>query len=147
MRNSLVRAIQLWYITPALLHSPDGRMKRRQGRVSREWRHNALAPVDDCVHKAREHKAEECAERRFVAEHNRASTACRCGGGCRRSTHRSDGVGLVRQRGDLGHSGGQNFARRPQHRLRGGGGGGRGFGADECYRGRGRNCSPMVLGR
>ena len=28
--DSLMRAIKLWYIMPALLHSPDGRIKRRQ---------------------------------------------------------------------------------------------------------------------
>ena len=28
--NSLLRAIKLWYIMPTLLHSPDGRIKRRQ---------------------------------------------------------------------------------------------------------------------
>ena len=28
--NSLLRAIKLWYLIPALLHSPDGRFKRRQ---------------------------------------------------------------------------------------------------------------------
>ena len=28
--NSLLRAIKLWYLMPALLHSPDGRIKRRQ---------------------------------------------------------------------------------------------------------------------
>ena len=28
--NSILRAIKLWYIMPALLHSPDGRIKRRQ---------------------------------------------------------------------------------------------------------------------
>ena len=27
---SLLRAIKLWYLMPALLHSPDGRIKRRQ---------------------------------------------------------------------------------------------------------------------
>ncbi|CAN0583788.1 unnamed protein product, partial [Laminaria digitata] len=28
--NSLLRAIKLWYLMPALRHSPDGRIKRRQ---------------------------------------------------------------------------------------------------------------------
>ena len=28
--NSLLRTIELWYIMPALLHSPDGRIKRRE---------------------------------------------------------------------------------------------------------------------
>ena len=28
--NSLLRAIKLWYLIPALLQSPDGRIKRRQ---------------------------------------------------------------------------------------------------------------------
>ena len=28
--NSLLRAVKLWYLIPALLHSPDGRIKRRQ---------------------------------------------------------------------------------------------------------------------
>ena len=28
--NSLLRAIKLWYLMPALLHSPDGRIKKRQ---------------------------------------------------------------------------------------------------------------------
>ena len=28
--NSLFRAIKLWYLMPALLHSPDGRIKKRQ---------------------------------------------------------------------------------------------------------------------
>ena len=28
--NSLLRASKLWYIMPALLHSPDGRIKRKQ---------------------------------------------------------------------------------------------------------------------
>ena len=28
--NSLLRAIKLWYLMPALLYSPDGRIKRRQ---------------------------------------------------------------------------------------------------------------------
>ncbi|CAN0472328.1 unnamed protein product, partial [Laminaria digitata] len=28
--NSLLRAIKLWYLMPALLHSPDDRIKRRQ---------------------------------------------------------------------------------------------------------------------
>ena len=28
--NSLLRTIMLWYIMPALLHLPDGRIKRRQ---------------------------------------------------------------------------------------------------------------------
>ena len=27
--NSLLRALQLWYLMPALLHSPDGRIKRQ----------------------------------------------------------------------------------------------------------------------
>ena len=28
--DSLLRAIKLWYLIPALLHSPDGRIKKRQ---------------------------------------------------------------------------------------------------------------------
>ena len=28
--DSLLRAIKQWYIMPALLHSPDGRIKRRE---------------------------------------------------------------------------------------------------------------------
>ena len=28
--NSLLRVVKLWYIMPALLNSPDGRIKRRQ---------------------------------------------------------------------------------------------------------------------
>ena len=28
--NSLLRAVKLWYLMPALLHSPDGRIKKRQ---------------------------------------------------------------------------------------------------------------------
>ena len=34
--NSLLRVIQLWYLMPALLHSPDGRIKRRQRVASAE---------------------------------------------------------------------------------------------------------------
>ena len=29
--NSLLRAIKIWYLMPALLHSPDGRIKGRHG--------------------------------------------------------------------------------------------------------------------
>ena len=34
--NSLLRAIKLWYILPALLHSQDGRVKRRESLASVE---------------------------------------------------------------------------------------------------------------
>ena len=39
--NSLLRAIELWYLMPALLHSPDGRIKRRQRFALVERGHSA----------------------------------------------------------------------------------------------------------
>ena len=59
--NSLLRAIKLWYVPPALLHSPDGHIKILQRFVLIESGDIfPLLPVAGCVPQARGHKAEEC---------------------------------------------------------------------------------------
>ena len=87
--NSLLRAIKLWYLMPALLHSPDGRIKRRQRCTLVEsgdivlllpWL-MAFTRVGNSRPRDAAHEASE------EAKLERTSLACRRAGGIKVAAH------------------------------------------------------------
>lgn len=64
--NSLLRAIKVWYIVPALFKEPNGRIKRRQRfMLTESGEYSPRAPVSDGVNEERGFEAAGCRPRRF----------------------------------------------------------------------------------
>ena len=81
--NSLLRAIKLWYLMPALLHSPDGTIKKRQRFALVESGDIVLLlPWLMAFTRGRDSRPRDAAlEASEEAKLERASSACRHAGG------------------------------------------------------------------
>ena len=81
--SSLLRAIKLWYILPALLHSQDGRVKRRERFASVERGDITLfLPwMMEYTRRASARRSDPAPELTVEAKFKRASSACRHPGG------------------------------------------------------------------
>ena len=81
--NSLLRAMKLWYILPALLHSQDGRVKRRErfASVARGDITLLLPWLMGYTHRASARRSNPAHETTDEAKFKRATPACRHPGG------------------------------------------------------------------